>query len=70
MAPDVSLRELAQMIQRIDARTTHIDEVTNGIAARTALINESTNFTARCMRLPSGITVNNAIGQILSAVSD
>lgn len=52
---DVSLRELAQIIKRIDERTAHIDQVTNGIAAG--------------MRLPSGMTLSNAIGQILNAVT-
>ena len=66
---DVSLRELAQMIKRIDERTARIDQVTNGIAAKTAHIDDVTNGIAAGMRLPSGITLSNAIGQILNAVS-
>jgi hypothetical protein len=66
---DVSLRELAQIIKRIDERTAHIDQVTNGIAARTAHIDQVTNGIAAGMRLPSGMTLSNAIGQILNAVT-
>jgi hypothetical protein len=59
---DVSLRELAQMIKRIDERTAHID-------TRTAHIDDLTKVIASGMRLPSGISLSNAIGQILNAVS-
>lgn len=52
---DVSLRELAEIIKRIDSRTSHIDEVVNHISGQ--------------MKLPSGITFSNAIGQILNAVT-
>ena len=67
---DVSLRELAQAIKRIDERTARIDQATKDTAARTVRTEQVTEAIAQGMRLPSGITLSNAVGQILNAVSD
>jgi len=70
MATNVSLRELAEAINRIDERTARLDQTVADISVNTARIDQTTNVVAAGMRLPSGITLSNAVGQILAAVSD
>lgn len=57
----VSIRELAQVIGEIDARTARIDQ-------QVEQVSRNLDGATRMTRLPSGVTLGNAVQQILESV--